>query len=182
MYFSKVGLKIMEFYFQHPSSEEYVKNLAKVLKVGAGSVSTTCSLLGRQGFLLRKEKSNSLFYSLNDENPLVKKLKSLWVLEKFLSLKKKWLDPAFISVALFGSCASGNFDRKSDADVLVITNLPDSLVYEKFRKVDFRLPMGVIPVVFSVSKWMDLAKRKDRFYIEVISNHILLEGSSIVVG
>jgi hypothetical protein len=36
--------------------------------------------------------------------------------------------------------------------------------------------------VLSVPKWVRMAREKDRFYIEVISNHILLAGELLVIG
>ena len=36
--------------------------------------------------------------------------------------------------------------------------------------------------VLSVPQWARMARKKDRFYIEVISNYILLAGEPLVIG
>jgi len=36
-------------------------------------------------------------------------------------------------------------------------------------------------MVLPLSKWRELARKKDRFYIEVLANHILLAGKSLVM-
>ncbi|VVB66683.1 Nucleotidyltransferase domain protein [Candidatus Gugararchaeum adminiculabundum] len=173
---------LLSFLFKKPEAEFYVNELARAMNASASSVSITCRELSENGILNKSKKGNSLFYSLNNSNPLTKLEKSAWFLAQLLPLSKAWENEEFQSVALYGSYASGEFISKSDIDFIIITNVPDSKVSESFRLLKSKLRAEVNITVFSVSSWRKMAKEGDRFYIEVISNHIPLYGSSLVIG
>ncbi|MFH0817351.1 MAG: nucleotidyltransferase domain-containing protein [Candidatus Micrarchaeota archaeon] len=177
-----VKWKILSFFFANSDKEFYVNELSRSTGVSSGSVSITCGSLLKEGLLKRIERGNLLFYKLNGDNPLVRKLKTTWFLERLLRLRKSWENEEFQSVALYGSYASGEFVSKSDVDLLVITNVKEEVVFDAFRKIMEKNNREVSITVMPVSKWMKIAKERDRFYTEVISNHILLYGTSLVVG
>lgn len=147
-----------------------------------GSVSAFCKTLWRDGLLKKSAKGNALFYSLNNESVFVKRLKSAWFLDKLMRFRREWENEEFVSVALYSSFASGEFVEKSDVDFLAIANMSPKTVSENFRKVKEGLKKEVSVTVMPLSEWIALSKKRDRFNLEVLSNHVLLGGSSIVVG
>ncbi len=175
-----VKWKILTRYFERPEAEYFVKGLARELDVSAGSASRICRELEGEGFLRSEEKGRALFYTLKNEEPAVRRLKSAWFLDRLMESRDSWENDEFQSVALYGSRASGEFISKSDVDMLIISNVKDAeRLLESLRKrFGQRLTLTVFPIV----EWVNMAKRKDRFYIEVISNHVLLFGSPLVVG
>lgn len=175
-----VKWKILVKYFEKPEAEFFVKELSRELKISSGSASRLCKELESEGFLKTEEKGRALFYSLRDDEPHLRRLKSAWFLNEFMKSRKSWENDEFQSVALYGSRASGNYISKSDVDLLLITNArnPEQALSALKRKYGEKLSITAIPI----SKWMQMAKSRDPFYIEVISSHALLHGSSLVVG
>lgn len=177
-----VSWRILGKLFGEPENEFYVKELARELKISPGSASTVCRELKKEGVLKSSEKGNALFYSLENEDPFVKRLKSAWILDKLLRFRSCWERDEIHSVVLYGSRASGDFISKSDIDILVITNIPEKELGKALEPMKKKFGRQLAFQVFSVAQWAKLAKEKDRFYIEVIANHVTLFGSSPVVG
>lgn len=176
-----VAWKVLAYFFEEPLREEHVNGIARGAGVGAGSASVSCKLLCRAGLLNKKTSGNALFYSLSNGDPLVRRLKSAWFLEKMLKFRGAWENDEFISVALYGSCASGEFVGKSDADVLVISSVPAAKVSQAFASVKAGLGREVSLLCLPLSDWVSRARKRDRFLLEAVSNHVLLWGSSLVV-
>jgi len=88
-------------------------------------------------------------------------------------------DENIISLAVFGSYASGEYDEKSDIDFLVVTPSPK----DKYTGLQEKLESVLgAPVEISISKpseWRRLAERNDAFYKKVIENHVMLYGSGL---
>ncbi|PJD01303.1 hypothetical protein COU38_01720 [Candidatus Micrarchaeota archaeon CG10_big_fil_rev_8_21_14_0_10_54_18] len=173
--------KILEFFFVEPEKRMHVKGLARAIGISAGSASRVCGELAAQGVLAREESANALFYSLNNSSALVKQWKRTWFLEKIELFKKNWENEEFQSVALYGSYASGEFVSKSDVDFLVVTNVGHNKVFNSFKPLSDSLRPEVNPHPVSVGKWLKMAEERDRFYVEVLANHVLLYGAPLVV-
>ena len=177
-----VDLRILSYFIGNPSKEEHVNGIARTMKISSSSTSVSCRKLQKEGLLIKQASGNACFYSLNNANPLVKSLKRAWFLETLLRHKQAWENDEFLSVALYGSYSSGEFIEKSDVDILVITNIPEKDVSSRFSHLKGSTKAEVLLTVFSLARWRDMAKKRDRFYEEVAANHLILYGSSIVMG
>jgi len=92
--------------------------------------------------------------------------------------KLEELAPNAISLAVYGSTASGNFDEKSDIDVLIIGTEQDvdyTLVPEIETKVGHELQVTVIPYY----EWESRKENGDLFVLSVLAKHILFEGAEL---
>ncbi len=182
MFSDSVSWRLLVFFFSNPDKSFFVKEISRKASVSAGSVSRLCRKLFNQNFLLKSLKGNSVFYSLNNPNPVVRRLKSAWFLNKLMVFKNVFEFDEFFSVALYGSFASGDFVSKSDIDLLVITSVPESKVFKLFRGIRNNFKEELSLTVLSLSDWRELAKKNSRFYVEVLSNHFVIFGESLVVG
>ena len=170
-------------HFIHSSQKEYyVNDLARALQMSPGTASIICRRLLLSGSLLRTKSGNAVFYRLNEANPAVKKLKAAWLLERLHAYRASYEHEDFISVALYGSGASGDFTRQSDIDLLVITNVPDGDVRRRLAPLISGLKFEVSVLVRTVAQWRELARKHDPFFLEVLSKHVILYGSGLVVG
>ncbi|MBI5635987.1 nucleotidyltransferase domain-containing protein [Candidatus Micrarchaeota archaeon] len=181
LFLRDVGWRIASFFFEKPEREAYVNQIARETGLGKGTVSTICRTQEGEEVLVRKILGNSVFYSLNNSSPLVKALKLEWILRRLLKHREDWETDEFQSVALFGSYANGEFVSKSDVDLLVITNVGEKTVFEHFKKTRESLGTTLSLTVLPIAKWRKMALAHDRFYTEVLSSHVLLRGSPLVV-
>ena len=177
-----VDLRILSYFICNSSKEEHVNGIARAMRISSSSASISCRKLQKEGMLIKQARGNACFYSLNNANPLVRSLKRAWFLETLLRYKQAWENDEFLSVALYGSYSSGEFIEKSDVDILVITNIPEKDVSSKFSHLKESMRAEILLTVFSLARWRDMAKKRDRFYEEVAANHLILYGSPIVMG
>ena len=173
---------VLTAFFEEPEREYYVKELAKKFKVSPSSASRVCSELEKEGLLGSHEKGRAIFYSLRGAEPLVLRLKSAWFVNRLMKFRRCWETEEIQSVALYGSRASGEFISKSDVDIIVISNATTEALEKSFELLKKEFGERASLTIFSVAQWRKLARQKDRFYIEVLANHVLLFGPSLVIG
>jgi len=177
-----VSWKILSAFFSSPSKSYYVQELAREVGISPGSASYASSALEKEGILKKERKANSIFYSLDNSSPLVRKMKCAWFLEQLMKFRNCWENPEFQSVALYGSRSSGDFIEKSDIDILVISNLPRQKIMDSFAPLERRFREKLSLTVLPIAKWLEMARKGDPFYKEVLSNHIILYGTPLVLG
>ncbi|MEW6748849.1 MAG: nucleotidyltransferase domain-containing protein [Candidatus Micrarchaeota archaeon] len=175
-----VKWKILVRFFEEPEKELYVKELARKLKISPGSASSMCRELEKEHILRSEEKGRALFYSLRNDEPFVRRLKSAWFLDVLMGFRGCWENGEIQSAALYGSRASGEFISKSDVDILLISNADKKELEKGVERMRKRFGEGLTLTIFSIAEWRGM--RKERFYTEVLSNHVLLHGSPLVVG
>lgn len=178
----------------------YTRELAKLAKVGLGTVSSEFRKLTKNGLLEYKMEGQEKYYKLNMTNPRTRKMCELfetekrgeffkknrrlaWILEDFAKKASDFV-PEAQSVVLFGSVARGQATPKSDVDVLVIVpdydeqkfkqlmNLIDSLASE----VSGRYPSKLVPVTMMMKDFEQGLKDKKRFATDVLKDGIVLFG------
>lgn len=80
-----------------------------------------------------------------------------------------------ISIVLYGSAAKGEDNKKSDIDILIITQKK-----EKIPELEAGLNREVTILAYSYPEWREKAERDRAFYNEVILNCIPLYGEKPV--
>ncbi len=84
-----------------------------------------------------------------------------------------------ISLAVYGSYSSGNFDEKSNIDLLLISSKSKAHFLNLIQNIEKYLSKEVNFEVFNLSKWQKIKKEHEPFYQEIMRNHILLTGSEL---
>lgn len=178
----------------------YTRELAKLAKVGLGTVSSEFSKLAREGLVEQKTEGQEKYYKLNLANPRTRKLielietdkrekfykdngKLAWVLEDFT---KRIADfaPEVQSVILFGSAARGQATPKSDIDILVIAPNSEEEQFKKLMnsidrlasEVSGRHPAKLVPVVVMAKDFEGSVEDRKRFAVDVLKDGIVLFG------
>ncbi len=178
-----VDWKIFAHFLEYPSQSFYVKELARILGVSPGSVSSALIRFKEWGLVEKEEKGQTHLYKLNNELVIVKQLKTALMLIQLQEIgfvdKLLKIDDNIISIALYGSYAKGDYDEKSDLDVLLIASSKLEL-NEFIEHIEKKLKRVVSIEVFSIGQWNKLKERKDPFYDNVLMNHILLYGGELI--
>ncbi|UCE74940.1 MAG: nucleotidyltransferase domain-containing protein [Methanomassiliicoccales archaeon] len=178
-----VDWKILAHFLEHSSQSFYVKELARILDVSPGSVSSALIRFKKWGLVDKEEKGQIHLYKLNNELVIIKELKKSFMLMKLQEMafvdKLLRIDDNIISIALYGSYATGEYDDKSDLDILLIA--PKKLDLNEFiEHIEKKLKKIVSIEVFSIGQWNKLKEREDPFYSNVMINHILLYGGELI--
>ncbi len=171
------AFRILEYFFNHPTQEIHLKELARKLKMSSRSVKIYCDEFEKEGIILCKRKGNLRLFLLNNENYVVREMKRAYI----VTLLKEWnidkLSENAISIVIYGSHASGEYDEKSDLDILVIGN-KNEVNRELLTKISEKIGKEVQLTVFPLHKWESI-KGKDAFAKSVLRNHILIRGAPL---
>lgn len=177
--FSKfVGNKTLGWFLSHPTASVNINELARKLEVSPGSVKIFTDLFYREHIVDMKKVGTAHMFTLNNSSYIVKELKKTFMVLKLWEERLEELAPNSVSLAVYGSIASGNFDEKSDIDVLVIgteQNIDYTLVPEIETKVGHELQVTVIPYY----EWENRKEKGDPFVLSVLAKHILFMGAEL---
>ena len=173
-----VGFKILEYFLSHSTEKIYLKELSKKLNVSPRSVKIYCDLFEKRELIRREIKGNLHLFSTNNDNFCVRQMKRAHI---SILLKEKGIENIAdngISIAIYGSYASGNYDEKSDIDLLVIgeeQKVNRELVVDIMKKLDIEIQLNVIPII----KWEKMKMEGDIFVRSILRNHILIKGAEL---
>lgn len=176
-------LVLLAYFLKNPSGRFYVKELARALKLSPSCVSITSRKFELDGILSSEKSGLAKFYALNNEAPLTKAFKVLYTIARLhdAELVKRFLeaDGSVISIAIYGSYASGAYDEHSDLNILVLSQKEKEVFAKPLGELGAQLGLRIMLEVFKLGRWRELARAGDPLYREVLSNHILLFGSSL---
>lgn len=172
------GIRILEWFLRHPTRKIHFKELCRELGLGPLTVKTYCEELIKREWLLQERNANLRIFYLNGSSWVAKALKRAYFLEQLRKEKIGALvDETAISLALYGSHASGEYDEKSDIDILVIGR-KERVDYRHAKRLEKRLGKSLQITVFPWEKW-EGNRQRDPFMLSVIKNHVLLKGAQL---
>ncbi len=173
-------LKVLGLFVKNPYERYYLREAARMLKISPMTVKRALDLLVDERLLVREEFKDRLLYKANMGSPAFLHLKAAynlaWLEQKRVVDYLAERLPGMSSLVLYGSLAKGENDGKSDIDLLAIAP-------QKNKETGLSQYLGreTSLVVFSPSEWVEQAKKNRAFYIDVITEGIVLSGTRPVV-
>jgi len=165
-------MDILKLFFEKPSKEFNVREIARLLKISPTTASKKLEYLTKKGLLKCRRERIFKFYKSNLENELYRDLKIFYNIRKIKEsglieeLNKFYFKP---TIVLFGSCAYGLDIENSDIDLLVISE--NTKIFPSLEKYEKKLKRKI--QVFVVKNIKDL---KNKHLINNIINGIVLQG------
>jgi predicted nucleotidyltransferase len=163
--------QILGLLLLRPDESFYVREIARLTGVPAGSLHRELKLLTDAGLLRRTPAGNHVRYQVDRDCPIQEELAG--ILRKTTGLAdvlREALAPlaAKIRVALvFGSLAQAKEQATSDIDVLVVGSASFAAVLEAFGGAVQRLKRDVNPVVMTRAAFAAKLAARDRFTTRV---------------
>lgn len=168
----------------HYNKDFGIREIARKAKVSPSNAKENIDFLASKDILIKNKQENSIRFNLNKNDILVKQIK---ILNSIVLLKNSGLMqeiqekiPNLISIILYGSCARGEEDDKSDFDILIISRMHIDKSKLHF-KAEFNLNNEVSFLAYSVAEWKEKARLDKVFYDRVIMDGIALYGDKILV-
>ena len=163
--------QILSLLLLRPDESFYVREIARVTGVPAGSLHRELKSLAESGLLLRTSVGNHVHYQADRTCPIFEELAGIFrktagladVLRDLLESHRKKIAVAFV----FGSSAGGKAHAGSDIDLLVVGSVSFAAVVEACHAGALRLGKEVNPVVMTKASFRDKVRRKDRFVSRV---------------
>lgn len=171
--------RVLCFFLENPTQEVYVKELSRILKISSHTSKSALDTFHKRKILNLTKKGRTHFYRLENDSYFVKNLKKVHILSKINTISFTFPEE-IISVAIYGSYASGEFDERSDFDLLIISS--EKKDYPQVsKKIEDTLHVPVSPLVLTPFEWQELSREDTEFYMEVIKDQVLLYGSELEV-
>jgi len=175
---SFIGFKVLEFFLKNPSKEIHIRKLSRELEISPESAKTYCALFKKENILNERKQANLKLFRLNNENYLSKEFKKTYHLAYFKELGIEKIAKNEVSLAIYGSYASGKFDEKSDLDIIIIgenKDIDNKKLMALKNKINKEIQLTVIPYY----KWGIMKKKGESFSKTVLKNHILIKGAEL---
>ena len=176
--------KILSYFIEHPTQAIYVKEMSRLLKISPSGTNQSLKFLESAKLLMKEEKGKAHYYTLNNDLSIVHYIKIAYFLARLDDLdiaeRFKHKDDSLISLAIYGSYATGKFDEKSDVDILIISSKKKNYFLKEISELEKFLNIEVNVEIFNIASWQKLKDKNDNFYMEVTSNYVLLFGSELI--
>ncbi|MEK6914741.1 MAG: nucleotidyltransferase domain-containing protein [Nanoarchaeota archaeon] len=165
-------LNIIKVFFENPTKEYNVREIARIIKVAPATASSQLKKLAKKEILKERKERNLIIYKANMSHSNytdlkiyynIKKIKDSGLIEE---LNKFYMKPAIV---LFGSASFGLDTEDSDIDLVIISEKNKEFPKkEKFEKVIKR------KLQFFIVK--DTKELKNTHLINNILNGIVIQG------
>ena len=169
--FSSNSQKILDFLLSHPNEEYYDRQISKSTGISKSGTNYALRELAVAQLVRRKKRGRMCFYSVDDQDSLVKQLKILQNIALLHPLVLK-LRTISLKIILYGSAALGENLAHSDLDIFIETRDP-----KRVKRLIYKDPLRE-KMQYMVNTPNELAKLKKEnpvFYKE-ISKGITLWG------
>lgn len=174
-------LSILELFIKNPYEQYYLRETSRILNISPMTVKRVFDILVQERLLVREKFKNQILFRANMNSVAFKHLKTAynlaWLEEKdvvdFLKEKLTGLS----SLVLYGSYAKGENDDKSDIDLLAISSSSKKI---NLSLLDL-LGRDTSLSIFTPAEWKEQAIKNKAFYIDVITEGIILFGTRPVV-
>jgi len=164
-----------------PDEAFYVRELARMTGIPAGSIHRELTALYESGLLLREHHGNQVLYQANQECSIYSELAAIFrktvglaaLMGDALADIADKIDLAFV----FGSMATGRQNQSSDVDVMIIGDIQLVDVVRKLSPVQQTLGREINPVITTTRKFVAQMNKNDRFV-----SRLLNEARIFIIG
>lgn len=174
--------KLLRIFLNNPDRSFYTKEISRNTGIGSGTVNNFLKNIHKDNILKKEIVGNVHLYHLNNESEIVKQMKTLNTIIKFnkTNLIEEFIknDDSILSIILYGSHANGEYDSKSDIDLLILVNRKKQFT-SIIQKLESKINKIISPQIFTISDWQKLKEKDKIFYESIIQNHIVLYGSGL---
>ena len=159
--------QILGLLLLRPDETFYVREIARLTGVSAGSLHRELKLLTDAGLLLRTTSGNQVRYQANLDCPIQAELAGIFRKTAGMAdVLRELLAPLQHNISLvlvFGSVAQGKARSTSDIDLLVVGSSSFADVVEACHAGTARLGREVNPVVMTKAAFRTKHRQSDRF-------------------
>lgn len=163
--------QILALLLLRPDESFYVREIARLTGVPAGSLHRELKLLSEAGLLQRSVAGNQVRYQVDRACPIQEELAGIFRKTAGLAdVLREALAPLatrIIFAFVFGSVAQGKERVTSDVDVLVVSSASFASVVGMLTMAGERLRRAVNPVVMTKSAFVTKLAGGDRFAMRV---------------
>jgi predicted nucleotidyltransferase len=164
---------LLRYLGRHYREGFYVREIARLLGMGVGSVSETLARLSDAGLVRREERGRIVIYRAAMESPLLREVKICATLIELNPLVL-CLRGAVTRMILFGSSATGDDTAESDIDLFIETDDPKA-VAESIAAIQAGLEREISPIILTPGEFRSLKTADRALYERILGGKVLIE-------
>lgn len=171
MFGDKNAWKLLEFFLGKHNAKKSLAQLEREVPLSKVSIIKGLRKLKKAGLLSEERVGRSILYSPNVSDPVLKETKKLLMVSYLAEAFRKYGKAGF-EVYLFGSCARGENDKKSDIDILIIADKKDEAKSMLKTIKDERIK----PLIMRRMEYASLSRKDTPFYERIEKDKIQVAG------
>lgn len=170
------GFRLLEVFLKEPGGSFTLREAARAAGLSASAAKKYCDHYAEVGILSEKKVGTARVFSLNNEFYLVKQAKSLYLLSALHEAGVEKVAKNYIGMAVYGSAVSGDYDEKSDIDLLVVGGKLDD---DKVSAIQEKLGKDLQVTHLALSAWSEKKESKAAFAMQILMRHVLIGGEPL---
>lgn len=171
---SKLRVKVLGWLFTHPDVRYFVRQLTGLLREDSTNVSRELARLEKAGILTVTVSGKQKYYQANRKSPIYNELHGLIVKTVgVVDVLRSSLEPSIEQIKaafVFGSIASGNENRASDLDLMVVGAISFGDIVNLLSTAEEQLGREINSVVYPVSEFRRKLREDHHFVRNVIDS------------
>ena len=176
------SLRVLEIFLKDPYDGFYVRELARLTDCSPMTALRACHILKDDGFIVQQQIKDRTLFRGNLDAPSFRFMKISYNLDRLekcglISYLKEHFEDIH-SLILFGSFAKGRDGPKSDIDLILIA--PTHL-HAELKLFEKKLGHPISLQVFTTREWAQQVKTNHPFYMDIITEGIVLLGRRPVI-
>lgn len=181
-------LNILDVFRNDYGLKVHGRSVSKMILKNQKTVSLKLKNLETKGILKSEQKGKIKEYFLNLDSPLFSHCMSIieesvalaFIMkhQRFCDLYHKLIDFFHGPILIFGSFARGNNVKESDIDILLLGDYDK----QKLERILSLYPFEVHVIHMTLKQFERGLLKKESFMLEILENHIILQGSSLMVN
>ena len=169
--FSKTRLAVLSKLFSHADEAYYLRQIARCVGVGIGSLQRELNKLANAGIILRMVRGKQVYYQANPQCPVFPELKSLIVKTTGVTeVIKSALTSLTIHIRvafIYGSVARMQDRKKSDVDLMIIGDVKFAEVVSALDTAQQQIGREINPTVYPPYEFQ-LKLSKENHFIKTL--------------
>jgi len=165
--FSKTRLAVLSLLLSHADEAYYLRQIARSVGGGIGSLQRELNKLAQAGIILRMVRGKQVYYQANSQCPVFPELKSLIVkttgvtevIKSALTSLTNHIKVAFI----YGSVARMQERKKSDVDLMIIGDVTFAEVVSALDQAQQHIGREINPTVYPPSEFQLKLSKENHF-------------------
>ena len=181
LFSSRVRVRLLTIFLLNPDSRFHACALVPMVGAQYSVVWKELKRLEHAGLLLSESSANTKVYYVNLHFPILPELRSIilktagagdMIQQELEGIGK--IEKAFV----FGSFASGNADRQSDIDLMLVGKVELTRLAPVVARLEKELGRAVNYTVFTNEEWVERQRKHDPFIENVLNSpKVMLMGA-----
>ncbi len=172
--FGKTRRLILALLYTRSDEQFYLRRIARETGGGLGPVQRELKQLTNAGIVTQQYMDNHVYYQANQNCPIYHELKGIVLKTAGLTdILRSALEPLAERIKaafIYGSFASGNENRQSDVDLMVIGSISFAGISAALAAAQEKLQRELNYAVYSTQEFKGRLKAKDHFISSVMEN------------